>query len=82
MVECGDEKVSPRDLAARFTTPFNALGLPAISVPVGLSSAGLPIGLQVIGRNAFSEQIVFEIARRVEDVVREKKLLKKYNPLD
>jgi aspartyl-tRNA(Asn)/glutamyl-tRNA(Gln) amidotransferase subunit A len=34
----------------RNTRPFNALGLPAISVPCGFSDSGLPIGLQIAGR--------------------------------
>ena len=33
----------------RNTRPINAYGLPAISVPCGFSSSGLPIGLQIIG---------------------------------
>lgn len=32
-----------------FTTPFNLTSMPAGTVPVGLSSAGLPIGVQVSG---------------------------------
>jgi aspartyl-tRNA(Asn)/glutamyl-tRNA(Gln) amidotransferase subunit A len=34
----------------RFTNPFNFLGVPAISVPCGFTSEGLPIGLQLAGR--------------------------------
>lgn len=33
-----------------FTAPFNALGWPAITVPVGMTEAGLPLGLQLVGR--------------------------------
>jgi amidase len=33
-----------------FQYPFNATGQPAISVPNGFSAAGLPIGLQIVGR--------------------------------
>jgi aspartyl-tRNA(Asn)/glutamyl-tRNA(Gln) amidotransferase subunit A len=33
------------------TYPFNMTGQPAISVPCGVSGAGLPIGLQVVGRH-------------------------------
>jgi aspartyl-tRNA(Asn)/glutamyl-tRNA(Gln) amidotransferase subunit A len=40
-----------------FTVPVNLAGLPGISVPAGLSSDGLPLGLQVIGR-AFDEAMV------------------------
>jgi len=32
------------------TRPFNYLGVPALSVPCGLDPAGLPMGLQIVGR--------------------------------
>ena len=46
---------SPEQLRAvelftlRNTRPFNALGLPAMSVPCGFTSEGLPIGMQIVG---------------------------------
>jgi len=34
----------------RFTNPFNLVGVPAVSIPCGFTSGGLPIGLQLVGR--------------------------------
>src|SRR5262249_20809631 len=33
----------------RFTAPFNLLGWPAMSIPVGVTAGGLPLGLQLVG---------------------------------
>ena len=33
-----------------FTAPFNVSGQPAISIPAALSSAGHPIGVQLVGK--------------------------------
>jgi aspartyl-tRNA(Asn)/glutamyl-tRNA(Gln) amidotransferase subunit A len=35
---------------ASFTYPFNFTGQPAASVPAGFTRAGLPVGLQIVGR--------------------------------
>lgn len=35
---------------ARFCTPWTLLGAPAITLPVGLSSQGLPLGIQLVGK--------------------------------
>ena len=48
-----------------FTVPADLAGLPAVSVPAGLSADGLPLGLQVIGR-AFDEETVFRVAGVIE----------------
>ncbi|HEU0155109.1 MAG TPA: Asp-tRNA(Asn)/Glu-tRNA(Gln) amidotransferase subunit GatA [Stellaceae bacterium] len=48
-----------------FTVPANLAGLPAISVPAGLSADGLPLGLQIIGR-AFDEETVLRAAEVLE----------------
>jgi Asp-tRNA(Asn)/Glu-tRNA(Gln) amidotransferase A subunit family amidase len=43
-------KLRPSEiLLLRNTRPVNAWGLPAISIPCGVDSRGLPIGLQIIG---------------------------------
>jgi aspartyl-tRNA(Asn)/glutamyl-tRNA(Gln) amidotransferase subunit A len=48
-----------------FTVPADLAGLPAISVPAGLSADGLPLGLQVIGR-AFDEEMVLRVGDVIE----------------
>jgi aspartyl-tRNA(Asn)/glutamyl-tRNA(Gln) amidotransferase subunit A len=35
----------------RFTRPINYLGLPALSIPCGFTRAGLPVGMQFVGRS-------------------------------
>lgn len=49
-------------LMLRNTAPFNRLGLPAISVPCGETSEGLPVGLQIAGPAA-GEARVLSFAR-------------------
>jgi len=48
-----------------FTVTVNLAGLPGISVPAGLSSDGLPLGLQLIAK-AFDEATLFRAAEVVE----------------
>jgi aspartyl-tRNA(Asn)/glutamyl-tRNA(Gln) amidotransferase subunit A len=49
-----------------FTVTVNLAGLPGISVPAGLSSDGLPLGLQLIGKT-FDEETLFRAALAIED---------------
>ncbi len=54
-------------MTARCTSPSNATGLPAMSIPCGFTQAGLPIGLQLIGR-PFEEQVLLQVAHGYEAV--------------
>ncbi len=49
-----------------FTVPASMAGLPAISVPAGLDSAGLPLGLHLIAK-PFDEETLFRAAKALED---------------
>jgi aspartyl-tRNA(Asn)/glutamyl-tRNA(Gln) amidotransferase subunit A len=60
------------ELWLRNTRPFNAYGLPAISIPCGFTRAGLPIGLQLAGRN-FSEASLLSFAYVFEQATPEHK---------
>jgi len=48
-----------------FTISVNLAGIPGISIPCGLDSSGLPIGLQVLGRH-FDEEAVLRTAYAYE----------------
>ncbi len=47
---------------------INATGHPALSIPLGLNSKGLPIGVQIVGRN-FSENELLHFAKLLEPLV-------------
>nr|WP_275941023.1 Asp-tRNA(Asn)/Glu-tRNA(Gln) amidotransferase subunit GatA [Tepidanaerobacter syntrophicus] len=47
------------------TVPVNIAGLPALSMPCGFDSRGLPIGLQIIGK-AFDEETILRVAYTFE----------------
>jgi amidase len=50
---------------AAFTAPYNVTGQPALTLPVALSSQGLPIGVQIAGRRG-ADGVVLALARRLE----------------
>jgi aspartyl-tRNA(Asn)/glutamyl-tRNA(Gln) amidotransferase subunit A len=47
-----------------FTVSANIAGIPAINVPVGLDSNGLPVGAQLIGRH-FDESTLFALSKEI-----------------
>lgn len=63
----GEKSGNPLEmyLADIYTTNINLAGLPAISLPCGLSKSGLPIGLQIISA-PFKEKIILRAAYALE----------------
>ena len=51
--------------AMRYTQWFNLLAMPAAAVPVGFSSDGLPIGVQIAGR-PWEDELVLAAAGAVD----------------
>jgi aspartyl-tRNA(Asn)/glutamyl-tRNA(Gln) amidotransferase subunit A len=64
-VRLGDRQMSTREAILRLMRPFNLTGLPAIAIPCGFTSTGLPIGLQIAGR-PFDEATVLRVAHAYE----------------
>ena len=60
-IEAGD----PTSELARLTAPYDLTGIPAISVPCGFSSTGLPLGLMIGGRH-FDEVTVLRVSHAYE----------------
>lgn len=50
-----------------FSYPFNLTQQPAITIPCGLTAAGLPVGMQIVGP-AFGDALVLRAARAYETV--------------
>ena len=64
----GGNREDVRLASTRLVRGINLLGLPALSLPCGLSGEGLPIGAQLIGR-AFEEELVLRVGAALEDVI-------------
>jgi aspartyl-tRNA(Asn)/glutamyl-tRNA(Gln) amidotransferase subunit A len=60
-----EESDKPRNPELENTGQFDIYGIPAISVPCGFSSAGLPVGLMIAGPR-FSESRVLALANAYE----------------
>jgi aspartyl-tRNA(Asn)/glutamyl-tRNA(Gln) amidotransferase subunit A len=64
-VEIGGASMDTRLATTAFVRGVNALGLPALSIPCGRSSSGLPIGAQLIGR-PFEDGVLLGIGSALE----------------
>jgi len=63
----GHDAVEQAGRLTRFTSPFNLTGLPALSLPCGFTSEGLPIGLQILS-GAWQETKVLNLGYAFEQV--------------
>lgn len=65
VVRVGGQEEDVRPASTRLVRPFNALGLPALSMPCGRNAAGLPIGVQIVGR-PFEEAAMLRVGAALE----------------
>jgi Asp-tRNA(Asn)/Glu-tRNA(Gln) amidotransferase A subunit family amidase len=61
----GESNLVVTERVMRFSPPANLTGLPALSVPVGADGAGLPVGLQLLGR-PWDEALLLRLGSVVE----------------
>jgi len=64
-VRVGSSDEPVRSITLRLTQLFNLTGHPALTIPCGKTSEGLPIGLQVVG-HAHGTRALLSVARRLE----------------
>ncbi len=64
----------------RFIVAANFTGLPAISFPAGYTAAGLPVGMQAIGR-WWQEHLLLRLAQAAESAVERRAPAVRYQPL-
>jgi len=68
-IRVGATEEPVRNLMLRLTSPFNVTGHPAISLPVGRTSSGLPCSAQLVGARNETDRLL-RIALAVEEVQR------------
>ena len=56
-------------LSDKFTVTANLAGIPGLSIPIGFTSKGLPVGLQILGPH-FSEELLFKIGCAYEQATK------------
>ena len=65
-VKLGGREEDVRLATTRLVRSINLLGLPALSMPCGLSGGGLPVGLQIVGA-PFEEALILRIGAALQD---------------
>jgi len=64
-VELDGQPFDVRMATTRFARGINLLGYPALAMPCGQTAAGLPIGLQIIGR-PLEEETLLSVGEALE----------------
>jgi len=68
-VQVGANEEDTRIASTRLARAINLVGEPALSLPCGTDSAGLPIGMQLIGA-PFTEPKLLQVAKALESALK------------
>jgi len=68
VIELGGKKIPLPGAMTRLTGPFNSSGMPALSIPCGTDSSGLPVSLQLVGRPG-ADATVLAVGKWAESVL-------------
>ena len=60
-----DDGMIERTYGRQARAPFNLTGSPAISIPTGYSSSGMPLSMQIVGK-PFQEAMIYRVAHAYE----------------
>ena len=60
-----DDGMIERTYGRQARAPFNLTGSPAIAVPTGYSSSGMPLSMQIVGK-PFREAMIYRVAHAYE----------------
>lgn len=60
-----DDRMIERTYGRQARAPFNLTGSPAMSVPTGFSSSGMPLSMQIVGK-PFQEAMIYRVAHAYE----------------
>ena len=63
----GAEEYPTRALLLRLNRPANLAGVPALTIPCGVTAEGLPVGMQLIGRSSMDDSLLRIAAHYMRD---------------
>jgi aspartyl-tRNA(Asn)/glutamyl-tRNA(Gln) amidotransferase subunit A len=67
VAKIGDEDRPLLEVASRTTAIFNIVGIPSLTIPSGLDSQGLPMGIAIVAR-PFDEATMFRAAHAYQQL--------------
>lgn len=68
-IEVDGKKVPYQMANGAYLVPFNLTGHPVVVIPIGFTSDGLPIGMQIVGKR-WKEMELLSIAQKLDEIIK------------